>query len=129
MKINRESRNIAKRLFLLCRKDGRVDAAAARLIVSEVAARKPRNYLAILTRLARLVEIDLNERSAVVETAAPLADGGAAVLAALDAEFPDLADRQVVTRPELLGGLKIRVGSRVWDVSVSGRLAELAQQF
>ncbi|MDR1145330.1 MAG: F0F1 ATP synthase subunit delta [Verrucomicrobiales bacterium] len=129
MKINREARNLAKRLFLLCRKDGRLDDAATRLIVSAVAARKPRNYRAILARLARLVEIDLREHSAVVETAAPLADGGAAVLAALDAEFPHLADREVVTKPELLGGLKIRVGSRVWDTSISGRLAELGKSF
>jgi F-type H+-transporting ATPase subunit delta len=129
MKINREARDLAKRLFLLCRKDGKLDDATTRLIVSEVAARKPRNYRAILTRLARLVEIDVREHSAVIETATPLADGGKEILAALDAEFPHLADREVVTRPELLGGLKIRVGSRVWDTSISGRLAELEKSF
>jgi F-type H+-transporting ATPase subunit delta len=129
MKINREARNIAKRLFLLCRKDGQLDEAALRLVIGELAARKPRNYQAIVARLQRLVEIDLNERTAVVETAAPLPDGGKEILAALTAEFPQLVGSGVTVKPELLGGLKIRVGSRVWDSSISGRLAELQKQF
>jgi F-type H+-transporting ATPase subunit delta len=129
MKINREARNIAKRLFLLCRKDGKLDEASVRLIVSEVAARRPRNYAAILSRLRRLVEIDVHEHSAAVETAVPLADGGRQILAALKAEFPNLADSEVALKPELLGGLRVRVGSRVWDSSISGRLAELGKVF
>ena len=129
MKINREARNIAKRLFLLCRKDGKLDEASVRLIVGEIARKKPRNYLAILSRLQRLVEIDINERSAVIESATPLADGGKEILSALAVEFGGLANSEVGTNPQLIGGLKIRVGSRIWDSSISGRLAELQKQF
>jgi len=129
MRITRDARTIAKRLFLLCRKDGKLDEASLRLVVAEIAAKKPRNYLAILTRIARLVEIDLNARSAVVESATQLADNGKQILAALNAEFPNLADSKVEVKPELLGGLKVRVGSRVWDTSISGRLAELQKSF
>ncbi|MDR0533769.1 MAG: F0F1 ATP synthase subunit delta [Verrucomicrobiales bacterium] len=129
MRITREARTIAKRLFLLCRKDGRLDESALRLVVNEIAAKKPRNYAAILSRLARLVEIDLNERTAVVGTAAALADNGKQILAALNAEFPNLAASRVEVKPELIGGLKVRVGSRVWDTSISGRLAELQKSF
>jgi F-type H+-transporting ATPase subunit delta len=75
------------------------------------------------------VEIDLNDRRAVVARAAPLADGGAAARAELQAAFPQLAACEIVTEPALLGGLRVQVGSRVWDSSISGRLAELEKQF
>ena len=125
MKINREARNVARRLFSLCRKD----EAALRTVVEMLAERKPRNYLAILARLRRLAEIDWRERTATVETATALPDGGKGILTALRARFPDLADSKVAVKPELLGGMRLQVGSQVWDSSISGRLAELTEQF
>ena len=35
---------------------------------------------------------------------------------------------QFVVKPELLGGMRIRVGSDVWDSSVRNRLQRLQQQ-
>ncbi len=50
MKIDRQSRQSAKRYFRACRKaDGSVDETAVREIIQLLVDQKPRNYLAVMT--------------------------------------------------------------------------------
>jgi len=128
MKIDRQSRQSAKKYFRACRKpDGSVDERGLREIVQLLVGQKPRNYLAVLTQLHRLVELALNESTVRVESATPLADRGASVFADLERRYGPAARTSYEQNPALLGGLRIRRGNNIWDGSLSGRLDRLQQ--
>jgi len=128
MKIDRQSRQSAKRYFRACRKpDGSVDERGIREIVQLLVDQKPRNYLPVLTHLSRLVELALEENTVRVESATPLADRGASVFADLAQRYGPAARTSYEENPSLLGGLRIRRGNNIWDGSLSGRLDRLQQ--
>jgi F-type H+-transporting ATPase subunit delta len=128
MKIDRQSRQSAKRYFRACRKpDGSVDERGLREVVQLLVDQKPRKYLAVLTQLHRLVELALDENSVRVESAAPLADRGASVFSSLERQYGPASRTSYEENPALLGGLRIRRGNNIWDGSLSGRLDRLQQ--
>ncbi len=126
MKSSREARKSARSLFRSCLTDGRLDHARVRAIADTLASEKPRGCLAILQIFARLVRLELNRRHAVIESAAPLAESE---MSALREEIArthgnDLTFASAI-RPELIGGMRVRVGSDVWDGSIRARLEAL----
>jgi F-type H+-transporting ATPase subunit delta len=129
MKASREARAAAKRLFQSCRVHGVLDESRLRAAVRALVQARHRHSLAILSQLERLTALDIAARTAVVETPFPLGPAEPEVAAALRRRFgPDLIIR-TETKPELLGGLRLRVGSDVWDGTVRGRLDTLAASF
>ena len=125
MKINREARQTAKTLFRLCVVDGHVHEDNVRRVVSSVAETKPRNYLAVLEHFKKLIALQLAKRQAVVESATPLDPGTqGSLLAGLQAKYGQVS-ASFSLNPALLGGVRVRVGSDVWDNTVAGRLAAL----
>ena len=130
MKISKVATAAARRIFRLCQTDGRLDEAKLSATVKKIAASQPRDYRGILMALKRLVRLDLERRHVTVESAAPLdAAEQQRVVSGLAAKYgSDLTFEYRVT-PELLGGLKVRVGNDVFDGSVKGRLDRLAQAF
>ena len=130
MKIDRQARQSAKRYFRAClTPEGAVDEARVREVSQLLVQEKPRGYLAILTRLARLVELSVEERTFRVESATPLADKGAGVFADLERTYGKPSRTFYEENPALLGGLRIRRGSTIWDGSLRGRLDRLEQAF
>jgi F-type H+-transporting ATPase subunit delta len=130
MKISKVAAVTARRLFGLCQTDGRLDESKLRTAVAGLVASKPRDYVAILSALQRLTRLDLERRRVTVESAVDLDEATRQrVVAGLATQYgSDLTVEYVVT-PELLGGLRIRVGNDVLDGSVKGRLDRLAAAF
>jgi len=130
MKIDRQARQSAKKYLRAClRPDGSIEEQSVREIVQLLITEKPRNYLSVLTRLQRLVELAIEERTVRVESATPLADRGASVFISLEQRFGPASRTEYSENPKLLGGLCIRRGSSIWDGSVSSRLERLKQAF
>jgi F-type H+-transporting ATPase subunit delta len=126
MKISKQARRDAKQLFHACHADGRMDEAKVRQVVQRVIAAKPRGYLAILSHFQRLLKLDLDRRTARVESALPLAEPQqASVRANLTRRYGEGLVFAFSQDPGLLGGLRVRVGSDVFDGSVAARLSEL----
>lgn len=126
MKSPREARKSARSLFRGCMSDGKLDASRVRAVTDTLAAEKPRGYLAVLQSFSRLVRLELERRHAVIESAAPLAESEMTKLRAdITRTHGDDLTFDTVVRPELIGGLRIRVGSDVWDGSVRARLEAL----
>jgi len=124
--ITRES----KQLFRLCLVNGSLDDGRVRRVVVHLAGSKRRGHLALLSEFARLVRLERAEHTAAVESAALLpADLQATIQARLrDAYGPEI-EIHFAQRPELIGGMRIQVGSDVYDGSVQGHLAELEKSF
>ena len=74
MKITKQAQRNARQLFRSCLANGSLDENRVRQAVSLVLAQKPRGYIEILSRLLRLVKLDLDRRAAHVESAVPLPD-------------------------------------------------------
>jgi F-type H+-transporting ATPase subunit delta len=130
MKITKQSRREAKELFRSCVVAGLLEENRVRQAVQQVLQTKPRGYLAILTHFQRLVKLDIERRTARVESAAPLAsDLQTQIQTSLARSYGKGLDISFAQNPELIGGVRIRVGSDVYDGSVQGRLAELQESF
>ena len=130
MKIDRHARQLAKKYFRACvLSDGSLDEPGMRAIIQLLVQKKPRNYIATLSRLQRLIGLAVEERAVRVESAAPLADQGAGIFAELERHFGPPARTTYELNPSLLGGVRIRRGSRIWDGSIRGRLMRLEQAF
>jgi len=130
MKISKQARRDAKHLFRSCLANGLLDDNLVRQTVQLVIARKPRGYMAILTHFQRLVRLDVARRTATIESARPLPENlRTAMQANLARQYgPGLAI-SFAQNPDLIGGVRVRVGSDVYDASIRARLAELAEAF
>ena len=129
MKLSKESRKISKALFRGSFTEGVLDEAKVRKIVQLIIDKRPRDYFGILKGYQRLVRLELRKHHAVIESAEPLdASIGQDIEADLRKKHGrDLTIEQKVN-PALIGGLRIQIGSNVWDGSVQGRLARLKEQ-
>ena len=130
MKITKQSRRDAKALFGVCRVNGALDEAKVRQVVTAVIDRKPRGYLSTLTHFQRLVKLDIERRTARVENAvASSPELVEAIKTNLARRYGPGLNVSFWVNPELIGGLRIKVGSDVYDGSVAARLAALDETF
>jgi F-type H+-transporting ATPase subunit delta len=126
MKISKQARRDAKQLFLACRENGLLQDAKVRQVVNAVIASKPRAYIAVLSHFERLVKLDVARRTARVESAAPLTPGlQATVQANLTRRYGAGLNLSFSVNPSLIAGLRVQVGSDVFDGSIQGRLTAL----
>jgi len=126
MKISKQAKRDAKTLFSACVVDGVLNEDRVRQAVGKVVEGKPRGYVAILQHFQRLVKLDLDKRTAKVESAVELsAEMQASVKANLEKKYGAGLNLSFSVNPELIGGLRIQVGSSVYDGSVQGRLTQL----
>ncbi|HCN28356.1 MAG TPA: H(+)-transporting ATPase [Verrucomicrobiales bacterium] len=126
MKISKEARRTSRQLFRACMVDGKLDESRVRLVVSQVAASKPRGYIAILDSFQGMVKTELENQRALVESATPLTpDLQAGLKTSLCQKYRRDLALEFQVRPELLGGIRVKVGSDVWDGSVKARLEAL----
>lgn len=130
MKINKQARREAKQLFRACVRNGILDENLARQVAQKVGQSKPRGYVGILSHFARLVKLDIDRRTARVESATALApELQAKVQAGLTKIYGQGLNISFTQNPGLIGGLRIKVGSDVYDGSVQARLAALQESF
>jgi len=130
MKISKHAQRDARQLFRSCLVGGLLDESRVRQAVSLIVEKKPRGYVEILSRLHRLVKLDLEQRAARVESAVTLsADLQAQVAGQLKNIYGDRLNLAFELNPSLLGGLRIQVGSDLYDGSVKTRLEKLQQSF
>lgn len=129
MKINKETRQLSKELLRDSFIDGRLDNGRIAALVMALIKKKPRNYIKVLESYKRLLRLEVEKRTATIETATEMSrESSTQIVANLKRQYGnDLATRFVVNK-ELLGGMRIRVGSDVWDSSVRNRLHRLQQQ-
>ena len=130
MKVSKVATATARRVFRMCWTNGRFDETKLRGAVQWLARTKPRNYRGVLMALKRMVRLELDRRHAVIESANDLDEATKIRIAAnLGAKYGADLRFTYGTVPAFIGGLRIRVGSDVWDGTVQGRLDRLANAF
>lgn len=130
MKISKVAAASARRLFGLCQVNGVLDEAKLRDLVSKIIEQQPRDYRAILASIQRLARLDAARRTVLVESATELDQTARTrVVDGLTKNYGNNLTVNYKVNPELLGGLRIRVGDDVLDGSVQGRLDRLSKAF
>lgn len=130
MRISKKARSGAKRLFLACTPGGVLDQGRVREAVDSLLDERPRGFLPVLVRFQRLVRLEIARRTARIESAVALSEAlqggvreklGRLYGAGLETEFAE--------ESSLIGGLRVKVGSDVYDGSVQARLTALKGSF
>jgi len=130
MKISKQAQRDARQLFRSCQVDGLLDEGRVRQAFALVLAQKPRRYIQILSRLQRLVKLDVEQHAARVESAVPLpANLQRDVADRIKKNYGAGVDISFSQNPTLLGGLRIKIGSDLYDGSIRTRLEQLEQSF
>ena len=130
MKTPKQTKREARRLFRLCLVNGLLAEGLVRQVVERVIEGKRRGYLTLLSFFHRLVKLERARHTAEVASAVPLpADLQASVQADLQSAYGPAISILFAHRPELIGGMRIKVGSDVYDGSVQGELAALEKSF
>jgi len=129
MKINKEIRQLSREMLRASFTDGQLDAGRTRSVVDSLIEKKPRNYIDVLKNYRRLLRFELEKRRARVETASELDSTTSSELVAnLKKKYGSDLTAEFIVNPELLGGMRVRVGSDVWDGTVRNRLEQLERQ-
>ncbi len=129
MKINREIRRLSHEMVRASFTDGRLDAGKIALVIQALSDKKPRHYLAILENYKRLIRLELQKRHARIESASELApEIRSQITASLQRKYGEDLTTEFAINPELLGGMRVHVGSDVWDGSVRSRLQRLQEE-
>jgi F-type H+-transporting ATPase subunit delta len=128
MKISKQARREAKELFRATQVNGVLDEAKVRQAVDEVIRLKPRGFVGILSHFQRLVKLDIDRRSARIESVIQLDDAEqSGVKAALAKRYGAGLNFTFAQNPALIGGMRIKIGSDVFDGSIQSRLAQLEE--
>jgi F-type H+-transporting ATPase subunit delta len=120
----------ARRLFRLCEVDGRLDETRARQAVRLMIAGQRPGGLAVLSRFQRLVRLDRGRHSAKVESASPMPlEVQAQIESGLTKMYGGGLTIAYTHDPSLIGGVRVTVGSDVYDGTVKGALTALEARF
>jgi F-type H+-transporting ATPase subunit delta len=130
MKGSKQSRRDAKQLFKGCQVNGQLDEDRVRKTVALLIEKKPRGYFGTLQELQRLVKLDVNSRSASVVSAVELTEGQKQNLRDSLGRMKggDVAI-EFAQNPDLIGGMRVKIGDDVYDGSMKTRLARLGEKF
>jgi F-type H+-transporting ATPase subunit delta len=130
MKTDKEIKRQAKHLFRLCVVNGSLDEDRVRSVLDGILGSKRRGSLPLAGQFQRLVSLNQMQRTARIESAAPLPPD---VRENVEASLAGTYGADVITSfsedPALIGGMRIKVGSDVYDGSVKAGLAALENSF
>ena len=128
MKIPKQAKRKAKVLFKEMHVNGALDERRLLRAVQLLASEKPRGFLPILSHLQHLTKLDVERRTAQIESPAALdADTESKLRSTLERRYGPGLQISFQVNPALIGGLRIRVGSDVYDGTVAGRLKQLEE--
>lgn len=126
MKSSKEARKVSRELFQASLVEGRLDESRVRAISRQIGESKPRHYIDILHNYERLIRLEVEKRHAVVESASELDEATRGQLEdSLRKKYGQDVVAEFKVTPELIGGLRVKIGSDVFDSSVRERLNRL----
>jgi len=117
--------DVERLLLAICGE--RIDGAARNMIQLLVRNRRLVVLAQIREQFEKLKLEDEGKLDAKISSAFPLDDGQCnQVVNLLSSRFKRKINAAVTVDPELIGGIKVEVGDKVWDASVRGRLQTMA---
>jgi F-type H+-transporting ATPase subunit delta len=129
MKLNKEIRRLSRKMLQASFTDGQLDPGRIASLVDSLVTQKGRNYIDVLKNYKRLLRLELEKRHATIETASEVDPTiRSEIEANLKSKYGNDLSTEFHLDPQLLGGMRIRVGNDVWDGSVRNRLQRLQHE-
>ncbi len=127
MSAAKQTRLLAKKLFKLSVVNGVVVPDQVAGVLGWIEKHSPRHPLALLKAYHRYIAAELAKSQARVEHAGPVGEGTLKTIeGAMTQKYKRLIAVSARPNPSLLAGLRIRVGSDLYESSVSGQLSTLS---
>ena len=130
MKTGRQAKQEAQELWQACLVNGAVDPSRVRMVVDQTIAENHTGTFSVLKHFFRRVRLDADRHTATVATAAPLDPAvREEVERALTKQYGTAIRTTFLVDPALIGGMRVQVGSDLYDGSVKAGLAALESSF
>jgi len=127
MRGDKKTKLLAKQLFKLSLANGQVSPEQVAGVLGYIEKTAPRNALSLLKLYQQAILTELAKSHARVEHAGPIAATTLAQIAsALTKKYQRPVTATAQPNPQLLAGLRVRIGSDVYESSVAGQLTQLA---
>ena len=116
----------ARQLWQFCLVDGSPDMNRVRQVVDQLMSSNRHSRFAVLAGILRLLKRDDDQRTAEVDSAAPLDDATrTAVEQGLARHFGRAMATNFVVDPSLIAGIRLKAAGELFDDTVRARLAAL----
>lgn len=126
MKINKETQRLARRLFLRCFDGSGLNENHFRLLTAKIINEKPRNYIALLKALQRLLVVEDARHKVCVTSAEPLPESEVQkITQKITSTHGDKLTFDWSIDPSVIAGLKIQIADKVYDGTIFNRLERL----
>ena len=127
MAADKQTKLLAKQLFKLSVVNGVVSPEQVAGVLGWVEKTSPRRPVALLKAYHHRIAVELAKSRAEVEHAGPVTDATLKQIeAAMTRKYSRAITASAKPNPKLLAGLRVRVGSDVYESSVAGQLAKLS---
>jgi F-type H+-transporting ATPase subunit delta len=130
MKTVKQTMREAKRLFRLCFVNGLLDESRVRLAAQKIIESGRRGRQEFVYRFLSLVRLDRARHTAEIQSSTPLTeDVRASIQTDLTHIYGPGISTSFIENPSLIGGMRIKIGSDVYDGSVKAGLDALEKSF
>jgi F-type H+-transporting ATPase subunit delta len=127
MRGDKKTKLLAKQLFKLSLVNGQVSPEQVSGVLGYIEKTAPRHALGLLKLYQQAIVTELAKSNALVEHAGPIAATTLAqIAAALTRKYQRPVTATAKPNARLLAGLRVRIGSDVYESTVAGQLAQLA---
>ena len=127
MRADKKTKLLAKQLFKLSLVNGQVSTEQVSGVLGYLEKTQPRHALSLLKFYHRAIATEFAKSRALVEHAGPVTDATLKMIeAAMTGKYQRAVTATTRPSPKLLAGLRVRVGSDVYESTVAGQLASLS---
>jgi F-type H+-transporting ATPase subunit delta len=127
MAADKHTKFLAKQLFKLSLVNGAVSSEQVTGVLAWVERHQPRYVVALLKTYQRLIATELAKSRADIEHAGPVTEAALqAIAAAMTRKYQRPVTAFAKANPRLIAGLRVRIGSDVYESSIAGQLESLS---
>ena len=124
----KQIQQLARQFYKLSFSNGVISAEQVAGVLEYIEKHRPANSMAVLKAYQRLIAAEVARGQAVVEHAGPI-DSAAldAIAAAMSKKYGRAVTAVEKRNDALLAGVRVRIGDDLYESSVAGQLANLAE--
>lgn len=124
----KQVQQLARQFYKLSFSNGVISAEQVAGVLEYIEKHRPANSMAVLKAYQRLIAAEVARGQAVVEHAGPI-DSAAldAIAAAMSKKYGRAVTAVEKRNDALLAGVRVRIGDDLYESSVAGQLATLAE--
>ncbi len=127
MKIKKQLQKTINKLVRLSFKDGKIIESNVVLAIKMLKAMPKSEAIAGLSEYLKSLKRKAREHTLYIETTVPLSSSQINKVKKFVEKKSKITKVLVNINPEILGGVKLKVGDEIWDESVAGKILQVKE--